>query len=125
MKKFNFAVPVALLFFPLFAFAHAHLTSSNPAKNAVLHSAPKEIVLHFSEALELSMCKLQVKDLANGDVVSDGTPVEAGDKSSMKIQLKSLKSAKSTYEVSWKAVAQDAHSMPGKFQFSTDLSQAK
>jgi methionine-rich copper-binding protein CopC len=111
----------ALLFFavPSLAFAHAHLIKSSPAKDSIVHSVPSDVVLNFSEDLELAMCKMQVKDLKTGKVVSQGKPENAdGKKNSLKVELEPLKNEKAKYEVSWKAVSTDSHRMPGKFTFS-------
>lgn len=106
---------------PTVAFAHAHLASSSPAKDSVVHSAPTDVTLHFSEELEPSMCKLDVKNFKTGEVVSQGAIATNGeDKSSLKIALKSLGNEKADYEVSWKAVSKDSHKMPGKYKFTFD-----
>jgi methionine-rich copper-binding protein CopC len=108
-----------LLAVPSLAFAHARLVKSSPAKDSVIHSAPSDVVLNFSEDLELAMCKAQVKDLKTGKVVSQGKLENSdGKKNSLKVELEPLKNEKAKYEVSWKAVSTDSHRMPGKFTFS-------
>jgi methionine-rich copper-binding protein CopC len=107
---------------PVLASAHAHLKKSSPAKDAVLSELPVEVVLHFSEALEPSMCKLTVKDVETGELLSTGSITqESGDANSLKMALNTaLARAKKTpaqYEVAWKAVSKDAHSMPGSYKF--------
>ena len=105
------------------AFAHAKLLKSQPSANQVVTQAPSEVVLHFSEELEIPMCKVEVKNVATGEVVSDGAITMANDgkdESSMRIALKSLAKSKAVYDVSWKAVAKDAHKMPGHMQFIFD-----
>lgn len=108
-----------LLGLPSMAFAHAHLVKSSPAKDSTVYSAPNEVVLSFSEDLELAMCKVQVKDLKNGEVVSQGKlENQDGKRNSLKVALEPLKNEKAKYEVSWKAVSIDSHRMPGNFTFS-------
>ena len=108
-----------LLAVPSLAFAHAHLVKSSPVKDSTIHSAPNEVILNFSEDLELAMCKVQVKDLKSGKIVSQGKLENPdGKKNSIKVELEPLKNEKSKYEVSWKAVSTDSHRMPGKFVFS-------
>jgi methionine-rich copper-binding protein CopC len=105
------------------AFAHAHLESSEPAKDASVNSLPSAVTLHFSEELESSMSKLEVKNLDTGKIVSTGKPAYAnGDKSALQISIKdpATVTKKSRFEVSWKAVSKDSHKMPGKYEFTFD-----
>jgi methionine-rich copper-binding protein CopC len=104
---------------PLSAQAHAHLQKSTPAKDSVVSTMPSEVVLHFSEELETTMCKLTVKESKSGELVSTGSVVQEGtDGNSLKISLKNLKNEKAQYEVAWKAISKDAHSMPGSYKFT-------
>lgn len=110
------------------AFAHAHLESSEPAKDAVVHAAPTEVTLHFTEELEASMSKLEVKNLDTGKVVSEGKPRYLNDdKSALQVSIKDPASItkKARFEVSWKAVSKDSHKMPGKYEFSFDPAAQK
>lgn len=101
------------------AFAHAKLLKSSPSANETVTTAPTEVILHFSEDLEISMSHVVVKDLTTQDIISDeAVTQESGEKSSMKVALKKRPKSKTTYEVSWKAVAKDAHKMPGHFTFT-------
>lgn len=120
LKHRSISILASLLFaIPSMAFAHAHLVKSSPAKDSVVHSVPSDVVLNFSEDLELAMCKVQVKDLKTGKVVSQGKLENAdGKKNSLKVELEPLKNEKAKYEVSWKAVSTDSHRMPGRFTFS-------
>jgi len=103
------------------AFAHAKLLKSSPAVNETVHVAPVEVTLHFSEDLELSMSKIEVKNSTTGQVVSDGAASQiTGDAASMRVALKPLKKQKAIYDVVWKAVARDAHKMPGHMSFTFD-----
>lgn len=111
--------------FPVLAFAHAHLTSSTPAKDSVLSVVPNEVVLHFNEDLEAAMCKITVKNLKSGAVISQVPVQQATDKRSLKVALKPEKDAAAEYEVSWRAVAEDAHSMPGTFKFKIGKAKTK
>ena len=111
-----------LFLLPVSAFAHAHLLASEPAQNAVLQETPKTVILHFSEALELAMCKLDVKDVETGKVVSEGKPTTSEDRQILQINLTALNSSKkkNQFEVTWRAVAKDTHKINGKFMFSVD-----
>ena len=105
---------------PLSAFAHAHIKESTPAKDAIVHEAPHEVMIRFSEELESSMSKLEVKNLKTGEIVSEKTVQGGNDKSSLRTSLKGLKNEKSKYQVLWKAVSKDSHSMKGSYEFTVD-----
>jgi len=110
------------------AFAHAHLESSDPAKDSVVRTMPTTVNLHFSEQLEISMSKLEVKNLDTGKVVSEGKPTYLrDDKSALQIGIKdpTLSGEKTRFEVSWKAVSKDSHKMPGKYEFTFDPAPEK
>jgi methionine-rich copper-binding protein CopC len=101
------------------AFAHAHLHKAVPAKNEVVHQAPQRVSLSFSEALEPAMCKVEVKDLGTGEVISDGK-LKAVEATTLEVALKPLKASKGVYEVSWKVVSKDTHKMSGLYKFTVD-----
>lgn len=105
---------------PFLAFAHAHIKESTPAKDAIVNVAPQEVSIKFSEDLEASMSKLEVKNIKTGDVVSEATTQIGEDKASLKAALKNIKNEKSTYQVSWKAVSKDGHTMKGSYDFTLD-----
>ena len=112
---------LTLILAPTVAFAHAHMVSSAPSKDSVIHAAPTDVTVHFSEELEPSMCKLDVKNLKTGETVSQGAVTTDGEeKSSLKTSLKPFKNEQAEYEVSWKAVSKDSHKMPGKYKFTFD-----
>ena len=107
------------------AYGHAHLKTSVPAESEVLHDAPKEIDIVFTEDLEPSMSKIEVKDLESGDLVSEGKVGTGKEgKKSLKVSLKSLKAKKSKFEVSWRATSTDTHHMEGKYTFEYNPSKA-
>jgi methionine-rich copper-binding protein CopC len=105
------------------AWAHAHLESSDPAKNAIVNLMPISVTLHFSEELENSMSKVEIKNLSTGAIISEGKPSYVNDdKSTLREDIKnaSLIVKKSQLEVSWKAVSKDSHKMLGKYVFTFD-----
>lgn len=119
LKNYGIALASLVLLHSGLAFAHAHLKSSDPAQNAVVAQAPAQITLHFSENLELSLCKLEVKDATSGDIVSLGKLSDGGQgKTTMRVDLKPLKKQKAKYTVSWKAVSADTHRTQGTFDFT-------
>jgi hypothetical protein len=109
-------IRTALFAFCLFtapALAHAHLTSSNPAANAVVKTAPAIIDLHFTETLEPAFSSVTVTD-------KDGHVMDAGASSAdgmvMRLSLKKLTPGR--YCVHWVSVAVDTHRLAGEYFFS-------
>jgi methionine-rich copper-binding protein CopC len=102
---------------PALAFAHAHLASSDPKKDAKLAQLPDHVTLHFSETLEPSLCKLAVKTKSSGQMVSADT-VESVDPKSLSVALHANPPNAGIYEVDWKAVSKDTHKSSGSFDFT-------
>ena len=50
-------------------YAHAHLAQSEPAEDAVLNKTPRVVSIEYTEALELGLSKLVLKD-------EKGTPIK-------------------------------------------------
>lgn len=97
------------------AFAHAHLRTASPADGATV-AAPAEIVLGFSETLEVKLSSITVHD-AQGQAVHL-TPAEAvpGDGKALKIRLKAT--APGPYTVEWAATSVDTHRVTGQYRFT-------
>lgn len=93
--------------------AHARLQSSTPADNAQLATAPKTLVLNFSEAAQLAMLKLVI----DGKEIPVPLDKAAKPKQSFTLTLPPL--AAGSYTVQWAAVAvDDGHVTKGTFKFS-------
>ena len=108
-------------FFSMTASAHTHIQKTFPAKDSTVKAAPKEVSIHFSEDLETAVSNIEVKNLTTGEVVSEKT--EAGpNKSTLLTHLKNLKNEKTKFEVTWKAVSKDSHTMKGSYGFAVDPS---
>jgi methionine-rich copper-binding protein CopC len=95
------------------ALAHAHLTASDPAANAVLKTAPARIELHFTEPLEPAFSSVIVTD-KDGHVMDAAPPSAEG--TVMRLSLKKLGPGR--YRVSWISVAVDTHRLTGAYFFS-------
>ena len=103
------------------AFAHAHLHSAEPAQDSVVVEKPHQIKLHFSEALEVPLCSVEVtsatsemQNLYNtGPIVAD-----PNDPKTLQIELKGFTPQKTVFKVSWQVVAKDGHKMSGKYSFT-------
>lgn len=101
------------------ASAHAALLRTDPASGSVVQSAPRQIVLTFSEGVLLSADSLRVLS-PTGENVAVGTPGHAAGKDSGSTAEIGLKPGlvNGTYTVAWKAVSQDSHPVSGAFTFS-------
>jgi methionine-rich copper-binding protein CopC len=71
MRPLQIIAVALMVLIPNFAFAHAHLKNSEPAKDATLAKLPAEIRIEFSERLEIAMSKIGVKNAASNQVVSE------------------------------------------------------
>jgi methionine-rich copper-binding protein CopC len=108
----------ALLIMPKLSFAHAHLKSSSPAKDAVLEKLPDEIRLEFSEKLEIPMCKVHVKNNDSNDEVSENKPSDDSKGNVLIYKFhKPINAGAGHYLVHWKVVSKDSHKMEGNYEF--------
>ena len=99
--------------------AHAGLKSSEPAASSVLEQSPKEIVLNFGEAVEVSFGSIRLFD-SNSQSVALPTPkfVEANgaiDAKTIRVEIPELQSG--SYLVVWRVVSADSHPVQGAFAF--------
>jgi len=94
------------------AYAHAHLTRSEPREGATVVPAPQQVSLWFTEGLEKVFTTVEVHD-AQGARVDQGNPQISGD--TMRVDLKPLPPG--TYKVIWRALSVDTHKTDGSFSF--------
>jgi methionine-rich copper-binding protein CopC len=113
MKLRIFFVLCALACPVMPAMAHAFLEHASPGAGATPATAPKEIDLEFSEALEPSFSGMDVTD-AGGHSMEAAHPVVNG--ASMRVSLKPL--ATGAYHVAWHAVSKDTHRTDGAYGFT-------
>ncbi|MDD2868419.1 copper resistance protein CopC [Neomegalonema sp.] len=98
------------------AFAHAHLDSASPAEGAVLTSPPEEILLAFTENLELALSAVTLRDAA-GEALEIPAPAhDQGDPRSLRVALPDL--APGVYRVEWSVTSVDTHGSQGEFSFT-------
>jgi copper transport protein len=112
------AVPVAALALVLVAGradAHAELVSTEPAASEQLATPPDEVVLHFTESVDITDDTLEVLD-ATGERLDVGEPEHpGGDKTSVAAPLPDLDDG--AYVVAWRVVSSDSHPISGAFTF--------
>ena len=92
--------------------AHAFLDHATPLVGSTVRTAPREVVLSFTQNLEAAFSSVQVTD-ANGARVDQGKAQING--STMRVGLKSL--SPGTYKVHWHALSVDTHTTEGNFGF--------
>lgn len=100
---------------PLPALAHAHLDHAMPAPGSVQATAPKEVSIWFTEALEAKFSTIEVRD-AKGAAVTAGAATLAPDNTAqLRVPLKAL--GPGTYKVIWRVLSVDTHRSKGEFSF--------
>src|SRR5471032_3368554 len=88
-----------LLFARTPALAHAMLDHASPPVGSAQASAPREVILWFTEQLEAAFSTIEVRD-ASGAIVSSGkASVDPKQRTQLRVGLKSL--ASGTYKVNW------------------------
>lgn len=115
------AVVVAFLATALFAsvllapsaFAHATLSSSDPADGARLDALPDWVELTFSEPMGLSSGYLRVTD-EKGDQVDDGSPESEGGRVSVGLREDV---ADGSFLISYRLISNDSHPIAGALGF--------
>ena len=96
------------------ASAHAALQSSTPTADSTVGS-PKNIELHFSEALSPKLTRITLK---SGDGATQPiTLIESKDPASVTV-MPNTSLSKGPYTVSWSVVANDGHKTQGSFNFT-------
>lgn len=114
MRRAVAAVAVALVALVVGASpaaAHAELVSTDPTTGAVLESSPEEIVLRFTEPVEVQPGGLRVFDAA-GDRVDDGGVESDGDLVRLPVDL-----AAGGYVGTFRVVSTDGHPIGGGIAF--------
>lgn len=106
---------------PAFALAHAKMTASNPKDGATVPSGLTEIDLNFSKPLRLTL--VHVMRAAQQKEVPVTSELPKSFVKAAKLAIEALPTG--PYEVSWTAVADDAHVVSGSFKFLvSDAKQA-
>ena len=94
--------------------AHTELVSAMPAANSTV-SAPKNVTIKFSGALEAKFSKITVTD-ASGQPATKEVSTVGADAKVMSVALPAL--APGVYTVHWVAVSTDSHRAQGEYKFT-------
>lgn len=97
--------------------AHALLLSATPAVGSTQSSAPPEIALQFSEAIEPRFSTVTVTNEAGTVILTSKPALRANDPSVLVVKLATRLEAGS-YKVRWRAVSVDTHQTEGGFSFA-------
>lgn len=117
MKNRLFAFPLLLaLGFAAPASAHGLLDSATPAADAALAAAPEEILLVFTEEIELPLSRLSLRDAAGKAVEISAPAHDEGDPRTLRAALPKL--APGAYQVDWGVTSVDTHSTQGSYGFT-------
>ncbi|HWL44229.1 MAG TPA: copper resistance protein CopC [Ilumatobacter sp.] len=101
--------------------AHATLISSTPAANSVVQESPTEIVLTFTEPVDLVPDAIRVLD-DQGNPAPVGGAARAGGDETIAVPVEAL--ADGTWVVAWQAISADSHPIRGAFTFSVGAPSA-
>ncbi len=92
--------------------AHAFLDHAEPRVGSTVPTAPRELVLSYTQNLEPAFSSVEVSD-ANGARVDLGKPKISA--TTMRVGLKPL--SPGTYRVRWHVLSVDTHTTEGSFTF--------
>lgn len=113
--RFTLVFAAFLLALPGVARAHAFLDQASPKVGSTVASAPREVVLWFTEQLEPKFSSIEVRN-------ENGVAMQAGKASSgpagraqLRVAVKPLPPGK--YIVIWHALSVDTHRTQGSFPF--------
>ena len=114
-RLFVFILVGVVVLWPAMLWAHARLTRSEPAASARLAVTPTAIRLWFSEAPEVSLSRVTLKDSA-GTAVPLG--VVSGDSSKLGIEARIGRAlVPGAYTVNWLIAGRDGHPITGAYTF--------
>ena len=98
------------------ALAHAHLQSATPAEGSTVATAPTEIDLTFSEAVELKFTGVDMTGPGKAVVKTGAATLAAGNRT-LKVPLEGTLAA-GVYTVAWHALSSDGHKTKGSYSFT-------
>jgi methionine-rich copper-binding protein CopC len=103
------------LLLPARALAHAHLDRASPASGSTVDSAPKEVTIWFTEALEPKFSTIEVRDAKGAAMQAGPATLAPGNTAQLRVPLKPLPPG--TYKVIWRVLSVDTHRSQGDFSF--------
>jgi methionine-rich copper-binding protein CopC len=98
--------------------AHAQLDRANPPVGSTVKTAPKDVTLWFTEAIEPKFSSIEVRDAQGAAVQSGAAQGVPGNTAQLRVSVKPLKPG--TYTVKWRALSVDTHRTQGDFTFKVE-----
>jgi methionine-rich copper-binding protein CopC len=95
---------------------HMRLVKSFPAEDQVVHQAPADIQLWFSQAPELALTKVRLVGPEDA-TVNVAKAVATDDEKSVKLAIMDSL-PEGTYSVTWQTSAPDGHKVSGEYAFT-------
>ncbi|HEX6235923.1 MAG TPA: copper resistance protein CopC [Acidimicrobiales bacterium] len=111
----------ALLLAPARADAHAELVSTEPAAREQLSTAPEQVVLSFTEAVELTDEAVVLYDASGDTVDTPDAEHPDGDGATVAVDLPALDEG--GYVVAWRVTSSDGHPISGAFTFTFGIGE--
>ncbi|MGH8905244.1 MAG: copper resistance CopC/CopD family protein [Egibacteraceae bacterium] len=102
------------------ASAHAGLVGSQPAPGVTVEAAPADVTLVFGERIEPDFAQVRVLG-PDGEAVDAGEPVVEGTRVRLPLDL-GEQPASGTYQVTFRVMTADGHSIESAFPFNLALS---
>ena len=96
--------------------AHAQLQQATPAVGATIPTAPPQLELAFSEAVEPAFCTITVTNAARTQVDKHDLHIDPVDAKRLALGLPALPPG--PYTVTWHATSVDTHKTEGTFTFT-------
>jgi copper resistance protein C len=103
-----------LVFATVSAQAHAYLDRAEPRVGSSVSSAPRQLSLWFTQALEPAFSGAEVRD-SSGARVDQGARVDSADRTLIRVPLRPLRPG--SYKVHWRVLSVDTHTTEGSFSF--------
>ena len=115
MKSYLSLLAILLIAPAGVAHAHAHLEKSQPARNSTVSVLPKNVVLEFNEAVQITALTLQTGEGKARDLV----PLPTAARKEITVPMPTL--ATGRYMIKWRAVSDDNHVMSGEVPFTVTV----
>ena len=113
MKRF---LPLLAVLAPVPAFAHAFLKSAEPSVGAVVAAPPAQLLLTYTEGLEVPFCTVTVAGPDGAQVQTAKPQPVPGHENELAVPVHITSPGK--YVVTWHALSQDTHKTQGSFSFT-------
>lgn len=113
--RFAVAIAIVVLLWPTAASAHATIQKTEPAADAVLPDSPSQVILEFSEPVDVGLGGVKV-------VAPDGARVDAGtaerEDGGRRLVVAVDGERRGTYTVVWSVTSEDNHTIKGTLLYS-------